>query len=81
MFSIPSLSKLLVLVAIIAVVWFGFRLISRLDQARKQQAPARRPSGGGRARQGVEETVQCPVCSAYVAARGAGSCGRADCPY
>lgn len=84
MFSIPSLSKLLVLVAIIALVWFGFRVISRLDQARRQQAAAPRPRSGRQARearQGVEETVKCPVCSAYVAARGADSCGRADCPY
>jgi len=85
MFSIPSLSKILVLVAIIALVWFGFRFIGRLDQARKQEV--RRQKQGGRAadatRQhaGVEETVRCRVCGAFVAARGATSCGRADCPY
>ncbi len=29
----------------------------------------------------AEAMVECPVCKTYVAARGAGSCGRADCPY
>lgn len=85
MFSIPSFSKILVLVAIIAIVWYGFRLVGRLDQARKQET--RRHKQGGRAQDatrqhpGVEETVRCRVCGAFVAARGATSCGRADCPY
>ncbi len=80
MFSVPSLSKLLVLAAIIALVWFGFRLVGRLDRARKQQARAPQP-GAGTARQGVEDTVKCRACGAYVAARGAVACGRPDCPY
>lgn len=82
MFSIPSFSKLLVLAAIIAAVWMGFRLVGRLDKARKDEA--RRQARGGAAakpRADVEETVKCPVCGAYVAARGAGFCGRPDCPY
>jgi uncharacterized protein len=85
MFSIPSISKILVFLAIIALVWVGFRLIGRLDQARKQEA--RRQKDGGRVRGAsrqrpeVEETVRCRVCGAFVAARGATSCGRADCPY
>ncbi len=82
MFSIPSFSKLLVLVVIVAAVWIGFRLIGRLDQARKQEA--RRQAPGSRKekpRVDVEETVKCGVCGAYVAARGASSCGRPDCPY
>ncbi|GIK98031.1 MAG: hypothetical protein BroJett029_22400 [Alphaproteobacteria bacterium] len=81
MFSVPSLGKLLVLAAIIALVWFGFRLLSRLEKARKEQAQVARPSRKAAKPSVVEDTVKCPVCSAYVAARGAGSCGRADCPY
>lgn len=79
MFSIPSLSKLLVLVAIVAAVWFGFRLVGQLDKARKE---ARRKEGiKAKARPSVEETVRCPTCDAFVAVRGATSCGRGDCPY
>lgn len=80
MFSVPSLGKLLVLAAVIALVWFGFRLLSRLEKARQEQAQVARSSRKA-AKPAVEETVKCPVCSAYVAARGAGSCGRSDCPY
>ena len=29
----------------------------------------------------AEELTPCRVCGAYVAARGAANCGRADCPY
>ena len=32
-----SLSKLLALAAIIAAVWFGFRFVGRLDEARKRK--------------------------------------------
>jgi len=30
---------------------------------------------------GAEDMIACRVCGAYVPARGARSCGRADCPY
>ncbi|MEX2010074.1 MAG: 50S ribosomal protein L32 [Dongiaceae bacterium] len=87
MFGIPSLGKLLVLVAIVAIVWFGFRLIGRLDQSRKDEARLKKRAGarrGSRAAETaatVEDTVKCPTCGAYVPARSASSCGRADCPY
>jgi uncharacterized protein len=81
MFSIPSFSKLLVLAIIVAAVWFGFRLIGRLDKARKQAARQQPEGVKAKARASVEETVRCPTCDAFVAARGATSCGRADCPY
>ena len=84
-----SLQKLMLLVAIIGAVWYGFRLVSRLQDAREVEGKA----GGGRkskprrraaAKASADEAeamVECPVCKTYVAARGAGSCGRADCPY
>lgn len=86
-----SLQKLLVLAAIVAIVWYGFKYVGRLQQmrdasnvprARKRRWPGRaqrteRPAEGPAA----EDMVQCPVCDAYVPARGATGCGRADCPY
>jgi hypothetical protein len=33
-----SLNKILMLIAILAAVWYGFKLIGRLDQARKRKA-------------------------------------------
>jgi uncharacterized protein len=78
-----SLQKLIVLVAIVVAVWYGFKFIGRLQEARKadaalRQNTAKRP---GAARNDAEDMVQCPVCQAFVAARSTSSCGRADCPY
>lgn len=80
MFSIPSFGKILVFVAIVALVWYGFKLVGRLDQQRKK-AVARQKERPTKTASAVEETVRCRVCGAYVATRGATSCGRPDCPY
>lgn len=80
MFSIPSLGKILVLVAIIALVWYGFKLVGRLDQQRKE-AVRRREDRPAKPGPRVEETERCRSCGAFVAASGATSCGRPDCPY
>ena len=93
-----SIQKLLVLAAVIGAVWYGFKFVGRLQQARDAEAKA-----GGGAKRGnlgdqlrdwvagrkggadavgeAEDLVQCPKCGAYVAARGATSCGRSDCPH
>ena len=78
-----SLTKLLVLAAIVSAIWYAFRLIGRLDQRRKREIKARRDNPGGVADVPgkPEEMVQCPVCESYVAALGVGPCGRDDCPY
>ena len=92
-----SLSKLLVLAAVILAVWYGFKLVGRLDAARKTEAKLRRqaeserkmPQSGGADRSSsstsdaskAEEMVQCPACQTYVAAGSVRNCGRADCPH
>ncbi len=87
-----SLQKLLVLAAVIALVWYGFKFVGRLQDQRKAdgglgaRAPRRPKRRGGapatepRA-QDAEDMVACPVCQAYVQARGATRCDRSDCPY
>ncbi|MFZ5792048.1 MAG: hypothetical protein ACOY3L_15260 [Pseudomonadota bacterium] len=88
MFSLPSLSKLLVLVAVIVLVWQGFKMLGRLQRARQAEAEARLRQAQAQARAAqqrrsagaVEETRQCRVCGAYVA-KGMGACGRPDCPF
>ena len=86
-----SLQKLLVLAAVIAAVWYGFKFVGRLQDQRK----ADREPGAGEARRSkvrwrrasrpaapeAEDMVECPVCRTYVQARGASRCERADCPY
>ena len=86
-----SLQKLLVLAAIVGAVWYGFKLVSRLQEARKLEEKAaagnrrktsRQDAAGAKGAAGTaEDMVQCPVCQTYVAARSAGNCGRPDCPY
>lgn len=79
MFGI-SFWKVVVLVAVIAVVWFGFRWFQRWQAeslARAKDADSR--SRTGREIQ-AETMVACRVCGAYVVAK-ARSCGRRGCPY
>ena len=71
-----SLAKLLVLAAIIAAVWYGFKIIGRRNQSSKV---ARDESEAGRI--SAEDTVKCTHCGTYVVPASTGSCGRADCPY
>ena len=88
-----SLQKLLLLAAVIGAVWYGFKLVSRLQEARQLDQSARakpRPAKPGRRRSNgkgegeteeAEEMVRCPACDAFVAARVNSNCGRRDCPY
>lgn len=82
MFGMPSLGKILILVAIISAIWFGFRLLGQLDRQRrdvarkeKERARAQRPTP----RQ-VDDMAKCEVCGTFVA-RGSNSCGKPGCPF
>jgi uncharacterized iron-regulated membrane protein len=63
-----GLSKLLLLLLVIAVVWFGFRYASRVDAVRRalREELARR---------------QPPQKAQRVEAEDLVKCGRADCPW
>lgn len=67
------LLKWLVLLLIVAGVWYGFKVISRRNKA-KQLDAARR------ARDTVEDMTACPACGTFVAAHQR-NCGREGCPY
>ncbi len=75
-----SLTKLLVTVAIIAAIWYGFKYLSRIDRVRKRALKDRKDEPDSTPA-GAESLVQCPVCGTYVAPGGAEACGRDDCPY
>jgi len=87
MFAIPSLSKLVVLIAIIVVVWYGFKFLVQMERARKeaqrtaQRSEAARRRGPPPRAQVVEDMVKCSKCGAYVTARRPTRCGRGDCPW
>ncbi len=90
-----SLSKLLFTAVAIALVIYGFRWIGQMqqrnDQRFKQRKTARKPGGAATSAQrnapsaadagDVETMIECKICGSYVAASGARSCGRDNCPY
>jgi uncharacterized protein len=84
MFGLPSLQKLIVLALIVALVWYGFRFLGRLQAARKAEARLREAEGGRPAKKSardasqatVEDLVPCPSCGSYVRAGSTCSCGR-----
>jgi hypothetical protein len=78
-----SFGKLLLLVLLILVVWTAFKYMRRIeairrvlrDEMQRRQATRRPPPLP------AEDLVKCASCAAYVAARNATNCGRADCPW
>ncbi|CAA7613649.1 hypothetical protein [Magnetospirillum sp. UT-4] len=79
-------AKFLLTVAVVALIWFGFKFAQRIaaDRRRSEDRKARavpppprfEPATGA----DVQELVRCPVCNVYRSGRQA-SCGRSDCPY
>lgn len=88
MFGLPSIQKLIVLAAVVAAVWYGFKFLGRLQKQREEEAKLharkdaraakkkspKETSGGGRGGQ-VEDLVQCPSCGAYIQAGTKCDCG------
>jgi hypothetical protein len=84
-----SFPKLLVLVAVVAIIWFGFRWFERWERERRQGPGSTAQLGRNRSsaqpperdrERAAEEMTACPICGTYVAA-GARSCGRTNCPF
>jgi len=75
-----SIQKILLLIAVIAAVWYGFKMLSRLEQAKREDGKVAHKRGE-EDRPQTEELVPCPVCEAYVPSENATNCGRSDCPY
>jgi hypothetical protein len=68
-----SLPKLIVLAIIIAAVWYGFKMVSRRNKLRADEALSRE-------KEAVEDMSRCAVCDTFVPG-GARHCGRSGCPY
>ena len=86
-----SLTKILFTIVAVLVVWYGYRWVGRI-QARRQaeleehmrretRQTSKRGRGGSGTTAKAEDLIPCETCGSYVPARGARSCGRADCPY
>jgi len=87
-----SIQKFLFTIAVVMAVWYGFKWLGRMKIVReKERERLRRGARAGAAARSrtepaddpgdAEEMVECTACGAFVAVRGARSCGREDCPY
>ena len=76
------LTKLLTLILLIVVVWFGYKVVARLNaNAKARRDEIKGGAGLPRPRPNAEEMVRCASCGVYVSSTKATSCGRPDCPY
>lgn len=73
-----SLPKLLVLAAIIAAVWYGFKWVGRYNRIQQEKAKDRVRQNQADA---AADMIPCPKCGVYVPEGDATTCARGDCPY
>jgi membrane protein implicated in regulation of membrane protease activity len=79
-----SIQKILFTAAVIAIVWYGWRWLGRVQARRRQSAAGQARRAAARKNGGeieAEEMIRCPVCGDYVSAHRAVDCGRPGCPY
>ncbi|MBN36084.1 MAG: hypothetical protein CMM46_15175 [Rhodospirillaceae bacterium] len=96
MFSLQKLAVFAVIIAVLWLAFRFVGNLERKQKAEERLSrPGWRErfrrsgskSASSRAKEAAREPVSdvdmvpCRVCSDYVAAAGAGACGRADCPY
>ena len=72
-----SLPKIVVLVVIIALVWYGFKVFSR---GRNLENPGKGDEVTDNKGEQPVDMEACTVCGDYVAT-GSPSCGTEDCPF
>ena len=70
--------KILVLAVIIAVVWYGFKFVGRLQAKRQEEL---KNAGRECNSKDAGDMVKCPQCAAFVVAGGAAKCSKSECPY
>ncbi len=86
-----SLQKLLFTGLAIAVVIYGFRWYSAMQQRQAENARKRPSKPTNSTKQAASQSgphtdeaelmIECKSCGIFVAASGTRSCGRDDCPY
>ncbi|WP_298726026.1 hypothetical protein [uncultured Ferrovibrio sp.] len=72
--------KYLLLILVIAGVWYGFRYVNR-KKAVGDKPAADTVDSQPRRPVTAEDMVACSVCGIYVAPGAAKSCGQQNCPY
>lgn len=76
-----SFAKVLLLVAVVAFVWFGWRWFQRWELDRRVRDPGNADARTGSRRIEAEDMVACRVCGTYVSSRKPRACARGDCPF
>ena len=80
-------AKFLLTVAVVAIVWFGFKYLNRLAELRhggghgRPQPRTPRREGPDDRNAEAEAMVECRVCGTWQVEKSARPCGRAGCPY
>lgn len=72
-----GLGKLLILVAVVVAIWYGFKFVGRLDAQRRKRLAQRDEQDIEK----PEEMKECPVCGTFVVSGSTRDCGRDGCPY
>lgn len=86
MFAFTPL-KILLLVALIGIVWYGAKILKRRDEiaeelrARMKRGPSPAAEPKTTQNQAIDDLTACPRCGTYLVPRQAKRCERADCPY
>ncbi len=78
MFTMPSLQKIVLLIAVLFAIWQAFKWLSRINRVRATAESAHRRATATARRQTatpIEETRKCGSCGAYVPI-GASCCGK-----
>lgn len=70
MFGVPSLGKIVLLGIAVLVVWYGAKIIGRLQRSLEHPKADDCPEGA---------LEPCPLCGVYTSA-GRKHCGREGCP-
>jgi len=62
-----SIMKVLFTIAVVIVVWQGFKWLKRRDELQSQRAQDEVERESAAARADIEDMVPCPDCGAYIA--------------
>ncbi len=85
-----SLPKLLFLIVLLVIVWYGFKLIERRNtRGRREEiekaaeAAVRRTVKKRQSRERATsvDTAECTICKRFVPTRAPEPCERSDCPH
>lgn len=79
------LGKILLTIIAVALIWFGFKYVTRMAELKARRA--KQDSSAGQPKfapvedgESVQDLIKCPSCSTYRSSK-LSSCGRSDCPY